>query len=125
MELLHEELTEQIIGCAMSVHDELGPCLPEHSYHAALGLELRVQGLRFLHEPELLVKYRDAVVGLHKPDFIIEEKVVLELKCVQRFEEVFRIQVLRYLRLTKLRVGLLINFNVAYLKNGGIKRVVL
>jgi GxxExxY protein len=116
MELIHEELTEQIIGCAIAVHDKLGPCLPEHAYQTAIALEMKAQGLTFLREPELVVKYRDVVVGLHKPDFIVEGKVVLELKCVQRLEEVFRIQVLRYLHLTKLRVGLIINFNVAFLK---------
>ena len=124
MELLHEDVTERIIGCLIAVHEELGPCLPEHSYQVAAALEMNARGLKFLREPELVVKYRDVVVGLHKPDFIVEDKVVLELKCARRFEEVFRTQVLTYLHITKLRVGLLVNFNVPVLK-AGVKRVAL
>jgi GxxExxY protein len=124
MELIHEELTERIIGCLIQVHEQLGPCLPEHTYQAATALEMSARGLKFLRQPELIVKYRDVVVGLHKPDFIVEDKVVLELKCVARLDEVFRVQVLTYLHLTKLRVGLLVNFNVPVLK-AGIKRIAL
>ena len=85
---------------------------------------MRARGIAFLREPELVVRYRDVVVGLHKPDFIVENKVVLELKCVKQLDEVFRFQVLTYLHITHLRVGLLVNFNVPVLKNG-IKRIAL
>ena len=124
MELLHQDVTDRIIGCLIDVHKALGPCLPEHCYQAAAALEMKAQGLKFLREPELIVKYRDVVVGLHKPDFIIEDKVVLELKCVRRLDPVFETQVLTYLHLTKLHVGLLVNFNVQVLK-WGIKRLSL
>jgi GxxExxY protein len=63
MELLHEDLTERIIGCLIAVHEELGPCLPEHTYQAAAALEMSARCLTFLREPELVVKYRDVVVG--------------------------------------------------------------
>jgi GxxExxY protein len=96
--------------------------LPEHSYQAAAALEMKAQGLKFLREPEFIVKYRDEVVGLHKPDFIVEDKVVLELKSVKVLSDIFRIQVRTYLHLTKLEVGLLVNFNVVVLKEG-IKRI--
>jgi GxxExxY protein len=72
----------------------------------------------------LTVAYRNVVVGQHRPDFIIDDKVVLELKCVSRFEPVFTSQVLTYLRVSKLQVGLLVNFNVPSL-NYGIKRIAL
>lgn len=115
MELIHQDLTERIIGCLINVHDALGPGLAEHSYQAASALEMSACGIPFLREPELIVKYRDVVVGLHKPDFIVDGRVVLELKCVSRLDEVFKSQVLTYLHLTKLRVGLLVNFNVPVL----------
>ena len=124
MDLLYGDLTERIIGCLITVHRALGPCLPERTYQAAATLEFDACGLRFLKEPELVVTYRDVVVGLHKPDFIVENRVVLELKCVKRLDDVFRIQVLTYLHLTKLRIGLLVNFNVPVLKDG-VKRIVL
>jgi GxxExxY protein len=124
MEMVHADLTKRIIGCLITVHEELGPCLPEHTYHAASALEMSARGIPFLRDPELIVKYRDVVVGLHKPDFIVDGKVVLELKCVSRLDEVFRAQVLTYLHLTKLPVGLLVNFNVPVLK-AGIKRIAL
>ena len=92
MPMLHEELTDRIIGCLIDVHKVLGPCLPEHCYQAAAAMEMKAQGLKFLREPELIVKDRDEVVGLHKPDFIVEEKVVLELKSVMALPEIFRIQ---------------------------------
>jgi GxxExxY protein len=122
--LLHEELTEAIIGCMIAVHDELGPCLPERSYQIAAALEMNARGLKFVQEPNLVVKYRDVIVGRHKPDFIVEDKVVVELKCASQFHEVFRAQVLTYLHITKHEVGLIVNFNVPVLK-AGVKRVAL
>jgi GxxExxY protein len=122
MELIHEELTEQIIGCLITVHKALGPGLAEHSYQAASAIEMSVRGIPFLREPELVVRYRDVVVGLHKPDFIVDDKVILELKCVSRIDPVFKSQVLTYLHLTKKRVGMLVNFNVPVLR-AGITRI--
>ena len=124
MELIHEELSGQIIGCLIRVHEALGPGLAERSYQTASALEMRACGIPFVREPKLVVKYRDAVVGVHKPDFIVDGKVVLELKCVTHLAEVFTSQVLTYLHLTNLELALLVNFNVSYLKNG-VKRVVL
>lgn len=124
MQLKHEELTEKIIGCLIDVHRVLGPGLAEHSYQAAAALAMSACGLAYLREPELVVTYRDVVVGSHRPDFVVDGKVVLELKCVSRLDEVFTSQLLTYLHLTKLEVGLLVNFNVSVLK-AGIKRIAL
>jgi len=79
--------------------------------------------LSFEREPILSVAYKGAVIGHHRPDFIVEECVVVELKAVHALEPVFTAQVLTYLRVTQLEVGLLINFNVDALKFG-IKRIV-
>jgi GxxExxY protein len=121
--MLHEELTDKIIGAAISVHKAIGPGLKEHSYHAAIAMEFLELGLDFRREPVLTVRYRGAIVGEHIPDFIVENAVVLELKAVATIEPVFTTQVLTYLRLTGLRVGLIVNFNVDALKFG-IKRIV-
>jgi GxxExxY protein len=86
-------------------------------------IEMTDQGLKFVREPSIAVAYKGQTVGHHRPDFIVEDAVVVELKVVKSFEPVFTTQVLTYLRLTGLRVGLLINFNVEAM-GFGIKRIV-
>jgi GxxExxY protein len=122
--MLHADLTERIIGCLIAVHRSLGPGLTESSYQTASALEMKACGLEYTREPRLDVRYRDVLVGRHRPDFIVEGKLILELKCVATLDPVFTSQVLTYLRVSKLRVGLLVNFNVAVLKSG-VRRIVL
>lgn len=86
---------------------------------------MRSQGIQFIEQPPLVVRYQDIVVGWHRPDFIVEEKVVVEVKAVGALNNLFTKQVLTYLRVTKLQVGLLVNFNVPSINAGGIKRFVL
>lgn len=121
--MLCEEVTDRILRAAIDVHRCLGPGLAESSYHAAMAIAFQNDGLDFDREPSLPVFYKGQQVGNHRPDFIVERSVVVELKVVKGFEPVFTTQVLTYLRLTGLRVGLLINFNVEALKFG-VKRVV-
>ena len=94
-----------------------------NTYQAALAMEFTELGLEFQREPTLTVTYRGAIIGHHVPDFIVANAVVVELKAVASLEPVFTAQVLTYLRLTKLRVGLIVNFNVDALRFG-IKRIV-
>jgi GxxExxY protein len=122
--MVHEELTERIIDCAIEVHRQLGPGLLESNYHAAMAIELHVAGLSFVREPTIPVIYRGIEIGQHRPDFIVEKVVVLEIKRVERYDPVFAAQVLTYLRITSSQVGLLLNFNRPVLKYG-IKRFVL
>ena len=111
MESLHTDVTDSILRCAVAVHKELGPALAEYSYQTALSLELRANELRFVEQTPIIVRYRDVVVGWHTPDFVVEQKVVVELKSVANFDSVHTKQVLTYLKITGLRVGLLLNFN--------------
>ena len=121
--MLYEHITNKIISSAIAVHRTVGPGLAEQSYQAAMAIEMMDQGLRFEREPILAVSYKGATIGHHRPDFIVEECVVVELKAVRTLEPVFTAQVLTYLRVARLEVGLLINFNVDALKFG-IKRIV-
>jgi GxxExxY protein len=121
-QLLHGEITDRILRCAVSVHRELGPGLAEHSYQTALEIEMAEAGLSFVREQPIAVRYKGVVVGWHRPDFIVAGLVVVELKAVSAMDPVFAKQVLTYLRVTGLRVGLLLNFNVASIGNQGIKR---
>lgn len=122
--MLHEALTNRILVAAVTVHKALGPSLAERSYQAAMAIEMLDSGLTFEREPSLTVWYKGVEVGQHRPDFIVEQLVVVELKSVSGFDPVFTSQVLTYLRLTGLRVGLLINFNVPAI-GYGIKRIVI
>jgi GxxExxY protein len=122
MESLFTDVTDSILRCAIAVHRQLGPALAEHSYQTALALEMRAASIRFVEGPAIVLRYRDVVVGWHRPDFIVEEKVVVELKAVSNFDPVHSKQVVTYLKVTGLRVGLLLNFNVASLGTSGIKR---
>jgi GxxExxY protein len=119
------DITEKIIGAAIAVHNELGPGLLESAYETCLAFELAGQGLIVERQKALPVVYKDVKLDCgYRLDLLVEQKVVVELKAVARIEPVHTAQVLSYLKLTKCKVGLLINFNVKMLKNG-IRRLVL
>ena len=118
---LHKELTEQIIGCSYKVHQELGAGFLEKVYQNALAVELTESGIPFKQEFPLNVYYRNYLVGEYIPDFIIDEKVIVELKAVSDLASPHEVQLVNYLKATGLRVGLLINFG----KSVVVKRRVL
>ncbi|HZP22514.1 MAG TPA: GxxExxY protein [Terriglobales bacterium] len=120
-----QALTKDIISAAIDVHRSLGPGLLESAYQVCLCRELELHDLRFRLQVELPVVYKDVKLDCgYQIDFIVEENVVLELKAIERILPVHQAQLLTYLRLSGLRVGLLINFNVPVLKDG-IRRSVL
>ena len=118
---LHTDITDSILRCAVAVHRGIGPGLPEHSYQTSLALEFDANGISYKDDRTIEVQYRNVVVGWHRPDFIVEDKVVVELKSVTSIDPLHAKQVLTYLRVTGLRVGLLLNFNVTTMTHG-IKR---
>jgi len=117
-------LTEKVIGCAIEVHRELGPGLLESTYEAALCIELRNAGLKYVKQPIFPVVYKGQVIGEYRLDLIVEDKIVIEVKSVERFDPVFEAQVLTYLKVTSKKIGLLMNFNSRLLRDG-IKRFIL
>lgn len=119
-----DRVTEQIIGCAINVHKQLGPGLLESLYEVALGIELCKQGLEFERQKTIDVKYDGVTIGEYRLDMLVEKEVVLELKSVERLDPVFQAQLLGYMKMGKYPVGLLINFNTRLLKHG-VKRMVL
>ena len=123
--LYEQELTEQIIGAAIEVHRALGPGLLESAYQACLAHGLSLRSVSFEQEKSLPVEYKGVHVDCgYRLDFVVADKVVVELKAVDETHPVHEAQLLTYLKLTRCKVGLLINFNVAKLKDG-IKRMVL
>ncbi|MAG21403.1 MAG: GxxExxY protein [Candidatus Marinimicrobia bacterium] len=115
--------TEKIIGCTVEVHKTLGPGLLESVYEKALCIELKNGGLKFESQKSLPLSYKGVDVGEFKIDVLVEDKIVLELKSVERHDPVFEAQILSYMKLGNYPLGLLINFNSKLLKNG-IKRFI-
>ena len=127
MPLTPEELdaiTHAAIGCGIRVHSETGPGLLESTYQACYAYELAATGLSFRCEVPVPVVYRDVKLNCgYRLDFLIADRVIVEVKSVAQIAPIHVAQMLTYLRLTNCRVGLLINFNVTRLTDG-VKRVV-
>jgi len=115
-------ITNAILGAAIAVHRALGPIFPETVYGKALAIEFTVLGIRFRAECPVQVVYRGELVGTGKVDFPVGEKVIVEIKTVDSLAPIHTAQLISYLRATKCKLGLLINFNVRRLKDG-IKRI--
>jgi len=116
--------TSPIIGAAIEVHRQLGPGLLESVYEECLCHELHLRGMDFKRQVDLPVLYKGLKLDCgYKIDLIVQNEVVLELKSVEKLLPVHEAQLLTYLRLANMRVGLLINFNVPLLTQGIIRRV--
>lgn len=123
--MVHDyQISGQIIGCAIEVHKALGPGLKEKSYALALREALDRKNIRFECERSVPIVFNGVNVGSYRPDLIVEDTVVVEVKSVDRLVPLFTSQLVTYLRITQLRVGLILNFNCAKMSHG-IKRVVL
>jgi GxxExxY protein len=122
--LKHEKLTESIIGAAIEVHKELGPGLMESTYEECLCHELSVRNLPFKRQVPLPICYKKIKLDCgYRIDIVVENTVVLELKSIESILPVHDAQIITYLKLSKLPIGLLINFNVPLLKDGILRRV--
>ena len=105
-----EELTRTIIGCAFKVHNTLGPGFLEKVYENALAIELRQHGLRALQQSPIQVTYEGELVGDYYADLWIEERVIVEIKAVEKLHPRHEVQLVNYLTATGVDIGLLINF---------------
>jgi GxxExxY protein len=124
--LRHEKRTHEVIGAAIEVHRVLGPGLLESAYEECLCHELHLRGLKFQRQLALPIKYKNASLDCgYRIDLLVDDAVVLELKCVEHVLPVHEAQLLSYLKLADKHVGLIINFHVAQLVRGGIVRKVL
>jgi GxxExxY protein len=119
------DLTHGILGAAIEVHRRLGPGLLESTYQRCVEIELGRRGIGFQRQVSVPIRYRGVTLReAYRIDLLVEEAVIVELKAVAALDPIFSAQVLTYLRLAELPVGLLINFNVPVLKKG-IRRLVL
>ena len=123
MELLHKDLTGKILGAAMEVHKELGCGFLEALYQEAFEHELKLMKVKFVRQKPHRVAYKDIVLRHpYIPDVIVEEKVVVDLKAIREIGAIEEAQMINYLKITNLEVGLIINFGCRSLE---WKRLVL
>ncbi|MFH1981138.1 MAG: GxxExxY protein [Pseudomonadota bacterium] len=120
-----EDLTSKVIGCAVEVHRQLGPGMLESAYEQCLAHEFVLNRIIFKRQISLPVHYKGVQLDCgYRLDFLVEDKLIIELKAVEAILPIHKAQLLSYLKISELSVGLLINFNVALLKDG-ITRMVL
>ena len=123
--LVDEELSEAIIGAAIEVHRATGPGLLESAYQNFMAHEFTLRGIQFAKEVALPVVYKGVRLDCgYRMDFVVEDRIVLEIKAVEKLIAIHEAQLLTYLKLSGLRVGLMINFNSAVIRNSLIRRVV-
>ncbi|MEW6685880.1 MAG: GxxExxY protein [Candidatus Edwardsbacteria bacterium] len=119
-----DKLSNRIIGLAIEVHRHLGPGLLESVYQQCLAYELNKHNIEFVLEHPIPVKYKEVNMDCaFRADLIVANNIILEVKSVDKILPIHEAQLMTYLRITKIRLGLLINFNVKLLKNG-IKRII-
>jgi GxxExxY protein len=117
------ELTGGVIGAAIEVHKALGPGLLESAYEECLCRELEIRDIPYERQKELPIKYKGVKLDCgYRLDIVVEGRLILELKTCEKLEPIHEAQLLTYLKLSGIKYGLLINFNVAVLKDG-IKRL--
>ncbi|GAB4567546.1 MAG: GxxExxY protein [Geothermobacteraceae bacterium] len=120
-----EDLSRRVIGCALEVHKHLGPGLLESSYEQCLVYELNRAGIPVERQVELPILYKGVPIdGHYRIDLLIDNRLIVELKAVDKLLDVHAAQILTYMKLAKVRIRLLINFNQKYLRDG-IRRFVL
>jgi GxxExxY protein len=125
MTLLHQELTSSILNCAYKVHTALGPGLLESAYEECLHYELDKAGLMVMKQKPMPLIYEEKKLDVgYRIDLFVEGKVIIEIKSVDALSPVHFAQVMTYMKLSKCRIGFLINFNVQSLKDG-IKRIIV
>ncbi len=119
-----DQITRRIIGAAIEVHRHLGPGLLESAYEAGLAYELKQLGFRIEQQRLLPVVYKDVKLDCgYRLDIVVEDAIILEIKAIEQLAPIHDAQLLSYLRISGMKVGLLMNFHVRVLKNG-LKRIV-
>ncbi|MBL7196623.1 MAG: GxxExxY protein [Candidatus Omnitrophica bacterium] len=107
---LYKELSYKLIGCFYNVYNELGPAHKEQIYHEALKIIFSERAIVYKSRPKLKIHFRGKEIGIYEPDFIIEDKIIIEIKSLLNLPKVFEKQLYYYLRGTKYKVGYLVNF---------------
>ena len=118
---IYKDLTYRIIGCLYEVHKELGSVHKEIIYHKALAIEFKDKNIPFVEEKAIEVRYKGQIIGVYRPDFIIDDKVILEIKVMPAITKAMQGQVYYYVKGTRYKLVLLANFGTTKV---GIKRLI-
>jgi GxxExxY protein len=118
-----DDFARRVIGAAIEVHRHLGPGFSEGVYEEALAVELKLRGIPFVRQPAVEVQYKGHRVGIGRPDFLVGDILVVELKAITALTPSHQAQVISYLKSMRTQLGLLLNFKEAMMRNG-IRRVV-
>ena len=119
-----DQITQSIIGSAIEVHKALGPGLLESAYESCLAFELVQRGLEVKRQHELALSYKQVKLdGGYRIDLLIEQRVIIELKCVEKVMPIHEAQLMSYLKLSGCTVGLILNFNTLRMVDGITRRV--
>jgi len=118
-----EQLMRATIGCCIAVHRELGPGLRERIYSRAIAIELKAAAIEFEREKKYPVTYRGELLCDQKLDFVVANEIVLEVKSVEHLAAIHHAQIVNYMRIARIRAGLLLNFNVIVLPDGMRRKV--
>ena len=108
--IIYPELSYQIMKHVFEVHNQLGPGFSENIYEEALAYEFGMNGIEFERQKSIQLSYKGRIVGSYRLDIVVDQKIILELKAVTALNELFKAQLLSYLKATGLRLGILINF---------------
>ncbi len=108
--ILYPELSNQILGIAFEVHNQLGPGFPEDLYERAFILELEVRGIPYEAQKIVPICYKGKQIGIYRLDLVIDKKVIVELKAVSQINDLFKMQLKSYLKATGFQLGYLLNF---------------
>lgn len=119
-----DAIAGKVIGAALEVHRSLGPGFLESVYEEALAVELELLGISCERQKPIPVTYKSHPIGEHRLDFLVDSRLIVELKAVEKFLPIHRAQLISYLKAADLPLGLLINFNERWLRDG-IERIVL
>jgi len=120
--MIENTITEKIIGCAIEVHKHLGPGLLESAYEECLYYELKNDGLEVKRQVALPLVYKEIKLDAgYRIDLLVDNKVIVEIKSVDAIAEIHKAQLMTYMKLANIKVGLLINFNVTLLKDGIVR----
>ena len=120
-----DELSGRVIGCALEVHRTLGPGLLESAYERCLAYELSLADIPFKVQHPLPIDYKDIKLDCgYRIDLLVDDQIIVELKSVESLLPIHKAQLMTYMKLARIKIGLLMNFNVRYLRHG-ITRMVL
>ena len=109
-DLIYKDLAYKVVGCFYAVYNELGPGFKESVYHRALAIEFDLQGLYHEEEKKIPIKYKGRYAGNYTPDFLVDEKVIVEIKAVDIMTKIYETQIYHYLKGSDYKLGYIVNF---------------